>query len=134
MPSDKKKTKKKTEFIARLDLVDKFRDEHEKQIKWSGGKDTMQTCIFGRKVHLWILGLSFHSIVVYSDHRLAEVRMNFDSRNPKIVCYLKFNTSLRDVKDFWDQLLLTIKLELSWLGLGISGGINLKYHYFFATD
>lgn len=103
-----------------------------KQIEWCGGKDTMQTSTLSRKVHLGIL--SFHSIVVYSNHRLAEVRMNFDSPNSKIVGYLKFNTFLRNVKDFWDQMLLTTKLELSWLGLGISGEINLKYHYVFATD
>lgn len=61
-----------------------------------------------RRVDLGLLGcLSFHSIV-YSDHRFFWVHLKLDKPRISTAGYWKFNTSLFEEKDFWDQLLLTL--------------------------
>lgn len=73
------------------------------------------------------LRLHIHSIV-YSDHRLFRVRLNFNKPRISFGGYEKLNTSLFDEKDFQDHLVLprmrelTLRLQLDYLLLSIVSG------------
>lgn len=118
IPSNVKK-KKSFHFVGRFYLVDKFRNEHPKWVKWTwtnrGDLDRVQISRYIDRVLVRRVNLgcpNFHSII-YSDHTLVRLRINLYKAKPKMAEYWKFNTSLLNVKDFRDQLLLTMQRELT---------------------
>ena len=130
------------DLIDRVDLVDKFRNEHPNKIVWTwtnrGSSNVQHSSYIDRvlikRVDVGFLECpSFHS-VVYSDHRLVRVRMILGKAKPRMTGYWKLNTSLFDEKDFQDQLSLMIMRELtgSVFGNKFWGGLKNKIRSFAA--
>lgn len=62
--------------------------------------------ILVRRVDIELLGCpSFHN-TVYMDRKHVWVHINSNRAKPRMAGYWKFNTSLLNMKDSWDQLLL----------------------------
>ena len=98
------------DFMARHDLVDRFRLDHPGREMWTGQDSSpsvrtrsYQDSAFARSADTYFVKCPTFHYVAQTDHRRVRVSLRLADR-PSLVGYWKFNTSLLEIRDFWDQL------------------------------
>lgn len=133
-----------SEFIAKLNLSNKFQNEHLKQVEWawadSRSSDLVHcssyiNLVLVRNDDFEFWGYASLHNIVHLDNRLDHIQIYLYRHKPRMVECCKFNTSLLNVKDFWDQLILTLKQEWIWTVVGNKWwSFVAEYSFWFNLD
>ena len=120
-------------FVERLDLVDKFCKRHPYKVAWtwtgrsaSAQLNSYLDRVLVRRVDLDYLGGPSFDLYKDSDHKFLCVSIRLDKARSRMSGYWKFNSSLLAEDDFWNQLKLMIKRELTGAIIGNRWWGNLK--------
>ena len=104
------------DFMARHDLVDRFRLDHPGREMWTW-LDSSPSARVGSNLDSvrradsdFVSCPTFH-LIAWTDRKLARVSQRFANR-PILAGYWKFNTSLLEIQDFRDRLESLIKRAL----------------------
>ena len=118
-------------FLAEFDLINRFRLDHSgKEIwTWIGNLPSGQVWTYLDSVRRadadFISCLTFHWIGL-GDHKLVRVSLWLVNR-PSLASYWKLNTSLLEIRDFWEQLETLIQRALVGVVTGNRWWESLKF-------
>ena len=106
--------------FVHLDLIDKFRKKHPNKLAWTwtvrGTSAQLYSYldrVFVRRVDLDYLGGPTFDPYKDSDHKFLCVSIRLEKARSRMSGYWKLNSSLLAEEDFWNQLELMIKRELT---------------------
>ena len=95
-------------LMTRHDLVDRFRLDHPGREMWTW-LDSSPSAKVGfyldsvRKADSYFISCPTFHLIAWTDHKLVRVSLQL-ANWPSLAGYLKFNTSLLEIRDFWDRL------------------------------
>ena len=105
-------------LMTRHDLVDRFRQDHTGREMWTWLNSLpsakvasyLDRVLVRRADSDFVSCPTFH-LIVLTGRKLVRASLRLANR-PSLVSYWKFNTSLREIRDFRDRLETLIKLAL----------------------
>ena len=115
-------------LMTRHNLVDRFRLDHPEREIWtwldrspSAKVGSYLDRVLVRRADIDFVSCPTFHLIAWTDHKLVRVSLRLANR-PSLAGYLKFNTSLLEIRDFRDRLESLIKRALVGRLPGIGGG------------
>ena len=122
-------------LMTRHDLVDRFRLDCPGWEMWmwldrlpSAKVGSYLDKVFVRRADIDFVSCPTFHLIVWTDHKLVRVSLRLANR-PSLAGYWKFNTSLLEIRDFWDRLESLIKRVLVGAVTGNRGWVSLKHRF-----
>ena len=104
--------------MARHDLVDRFRRDHPGREMWTWLHSTAPAIVDSyldrvlvRRADCDFVSCPTFHLIGLTDHKLVRVSLRLVNK-PSLAGYWKFNTSLLEIRDFWNRLESLIKRAL----------------------
>ena len=121
------------DLMTRHDLVDRFRLDHpgKEMLTWLDSSPSAKVGFYLDRVLVrradidFVCCPTFH-LIAWTHHKLARVSLRLADR-PSLAGYWKFNTSLLEIRDFWDWLESLIKWALEGAVTGNRWWVSLKH-------
>ena len=96
--------------MTRHDLVDRFRLDHPGREMWtwldnspSAKVGSYLDRVLVRRADIDFVSCPTFHLIAWTDHKLVRVSLRLANR-PSLAGYWKLNTSLLEIRDFWDRL------------------------------
>ena len=120
-------------FVTRHDQVVRFRLDHPGREMWTW-LDSSPSAKIGsylnrvlvRRADIDFVSCPTFHLIAWTDHKLVRVSLRLANK-PSLASYLKFNTSLQEIRDFRHRLESLIKRALVGAVTGNRSWVSLKY-------
>ena len=120
-------------LMTRHDLVDRFRLDHPGREMWTW-LESLPSAKVGsywdkmlfRRADIDSVCCPTLHLIAWTDHKLVRVSLRIANR-PSLAGYWLFNTSLLEIRDFWDRLESLIKRVLVGVVTGNRCRVSLKH-------